>query len=150
MLELIVKNYKRKNCKLFMEHLGSGDLLSHRDAIKFLKENGLVCKKKGNQRKVGENYYIFEKNNRFIKKSINKNIIEKITYKLIDIFKLRKTINYFHEVFLNIIDELLFLLSRFRDKKIKNKYKFKNIENIYKINKWNDLSMNEEFLNKLK
>ncbi len=146
----LLKIIKEKNCKLFMEHLGSKSLLSHRDAIKILRENGLICKKKGNSRKEGENFYIFEKKNIIEKNLTNKNIIKKFFLKIINIFELNKTINYFQDISSNITNELLFLFNKSINKKIKNQYNSDDIENIYINNKWNNFSVNEEFLNKLK
>jgi len=146
----LLKIIKEKNCKLFMEHLGSGVLFSHRDAIKILRENGLICKKKGDSRRDAENYYIFEKKNLIEKSSTNKNIIKKFFLKIVNILELNETINYFQDISNNIIREILFLINKLTKKKVKNKYNFDDIENIYINNKWNNFSANEEFLNKLK
>ena len=85
----LLKIIKEKNCKLFMEHLGGGNLISPRHAIKLLKENGLVVKKRGGAVKLGGNFFILEKNKKFLKNKANKNFIQKIIFKLVNIFELK-------------------------------------------------------------
>lgn len=146
----LLKIIKEKNCKLFMEHLGGGNLISPRHAIKLLKENGLVVKKRGGAVKLGGNFFILERNKKIVKNKANKNFIQKIIFKLVSIFKLKKITEYFYDIFSNLNDEYVFYFNRLRNKKDRNKYSFTDVERIYEENKWNHNSLNENFLNKLK
>ena len=146
----LLKIIKEKNCKLFMEHLGGGNLISPRHAIKLLKENGLVVKKRGGTVKLVGNFFILERNKKFKKDKVNKNFIQKIIFKLVSIFEFKKITEYFYNIFSNLNDEYLFYFNKLRNKKDRNKYSFRDVERIYEENKWNHNSLNEDFLNKLK